>query len=95
MIRKISLIFALVILIPIQGYAVSETAPPVPSQYADYMPENTESFAEDLWSIIKSAVSVIKPSLTEAGNICAALIAITLLISVVQHFSGTSGNISE
>lgn len=74
----------------VPDFSGSFTAPTVPDSALTYMPENTESFAEGLWYIIKTAITEIKPEFADAGKICLSLIAIALLISVVNTFSNKS-----
>lgn len=81
----------LLCLMPLRVQATSYTAPAVPEQGAMYMPDDTESFAEGLWSIIKEAVSAIAPSLADAAGICSALIGVAILLSFANSLSnGTS-----
>ena len=55
MTHKICLfVVVLIFLLPIKAAAVEYTAPEVPKDAATYMPEDTESFADGLWSIVKS-----------------------------------------
>ncbi len=64
--------------------AMEFTAPNVPEGAEEYMPEDTESFTEGLWYIIKAAISKLQPGIAEAACTCLSLIAVTLLISVMQ-----------
>lgn len=64
--------------------AMEFTAPKVPEGAEEYMPDDTESFSEGLWYVIKTAISKLQPSIAEAAGICLSLIAVTLLISVIQ-----------
>ena len=83
------------LLFPIQASATSYTAPPVPEQGADYMPENTESFAEGLWSILKDGISSLAPAIAEAAGICSALIGVAMMLSCVKSISETSLKVVE
>lgn len=64
--------------------AMEFTAPNVPEGAEEFMPEDTESFSEGLWYVIKTAISKLQPSITQAAQICLSLIAVTLLTSVLQ-----------
>ena len=44
------------------------TAPVAPPSAQKYLPENTERFVDGLWSIFKSAIGDLNPSLTEAAH---------------------------
>ena len=59
------------------------------------MPEDTESFSEGLWYILKTGISKIRPDITEASGICLALIAINLLVSLISHAFDYNNFIAE
>lgn len=86
--RRILLCLLLVIFLsqPVFGLAIE--APEAPESAQEYMKESTDSFGADLWYIIKSALSGINPSVTEASRICLSLTAIVLLVSLTEHFTG-------
>lgn len=67
---------------------VNFSAPPAPQQAEFYLPENTENFADGLLHILKTALSDAVPELGIAAQICLSLIAVVLLISLLQSFSG-------
>lgn len=79
-----------VLLILIVGFfitpvrAMDFTAPNVPDGAEEYMPEDTQSFSEGLWYVIKVAISKLQPSVAEAAGVCLSLIAVTMLTSVLQ-----------
>lgn len=88
--RKIVFIFAVSILLlhyAIPVYGIEFTAPEAPGSANTYMPEDTESFAEGLWSIIQDGIRLLMPSLSEAVAQCAVLISIVILISCANYFS--------
>ena len=72
------------------GYAMDFTAPSAPESAQAYMPEDVQSFGEGLWYIIKSAISKLQPSLTEAAGICFSLILIVLIVSILRNLSESS-----
>ena len=82
-------------ILPFSVQAASDTAPPVPDQGVRYMPEDTESFAEGLWSIVKDGISAIAPSLEEAGTVCASILGVLILISLVNQFIDSPDSLSE
>jgi len=73
--------------------SMSFTAPAVPDSGQIYMPENTESFAEGLWYIIKTVITEIKPEFAKTAGICLSLIAIVILVSIVNSFSQKSSGV--
>ncbi len=75
---------------PLTVYAMDYTAPEVPSHAQEYMPENTESFGEGLWSIVKKGIAALSPSLADTAAICASLIGISILLSLSKSISGAT-----
>ena len=71
------------------------TAPVAPEAAEEYMPEHTESFSEGIYHIFITAMEKLQPKLLQAGRSCLAVIAVTLLVSLVQSFSATAKNITE
>lgn len=93
--RRFLLLVVLLMLLSVPVSAMEFTAPEAPDSAQEYMPENTESFGEGLWYVIKSAVSKLRPSIAEAAGICLSLIAIVLLISLLQGFSESTKHVGE
>ena len=60
------------------------TPPEAPDGAQVYMPEDNQTFSEGLWYVIKTAISKLQPSLTEASGVCLSLIAVTILVSILQ-----------
>ena len=93
---KKGILFVILIFLLVRPVSAMEfTAPSVPESGEAFMPAQTESFAEGLWYVIKSAISQIQPSVAEAAKICLSLIAIVLLVSVLNTFSGAPHRIVE
>lgn len=67
--------------------ALDITAPTVPQSGQALMPERADSFGEGLWMILQDVIPYIRPDLQEASQVCLAVIAITLMVSVLQGFS--------
>ena len=89
--KKISVIVLILILIlPISVSALDIEAPTAPDSAEKNMPENTESFAEGVWHIIKTAVKDLLPEIYETAQLCLSVFAVMLLISVVESFSNAS-----
>lgn len=88
--RRIILLILIAGLLVIPVNAMEFTAPNVPDGAEEYMPEDTETFAEGLWYIIKTAISKLQPSIAEAAGVCLSLIAVTLLVSILQGATGSA-----
>lgn len=87
--KKIVVLILLVIMIfPIPVKAMEFEPPIAPDSAEDYMPDDPQSFAEGVWFIIKQAIKDIIPEIYETAGICFSILAILLLISIVDSFSG-------
>lgn len=87
-----------ILLITLLAFPVSAaelTAPAVPKSGAEYMPEQTESFGEALWELLRKAIGTIQPDLREASKLCLGLCGIVLLVSMVQTIPGMTGKICD
>lgn len=89
------IIFAMILMIafPLQVNAMDIEPPSVPHSAEEYMPENTESFMQGVWYILKNAVRDILPEIYEAAGLCLSIFAVVLLTSFVDSFSGVSGKV--
>lgn len=85
--RKIYLLFILLLLCSINVSAVEYEAPPAPDAAEDILPKESHSFGEDLWYIIRSAIVRLYPNIAEVVGTCLSLIAIILLTSLLQSFT--------
>ncbi len=88
--RKILLIILIVFSLSMPVYAMEFEPPEVPQAGEEYMPDETESFGEGLWYILKKAISAIEPSLADAAKVCLSLICVVVLISILNGFPGNS-----
>lgn len=77
------------------NYLLQITAPTVPASGAELMPDQTESFGEGLWQLIRNALESIHPDLAEAAGISMGIIAVILLVSIVQMIPGNSTKTPE
>lgn len=93
--RKIFIFLLLLVLLPVTVKAMEYTAPQAPLEAERYMPEESASFSEDLWYVIRSSISHLQPSIAEAVRISLSLIAVALLVSVLETMSGMSKNIIQ
>lgn len=81
------------LLIPVA--AEQWTAPTVPDDAQMYMPEDTQSFADGLWYIIKSAFSSLRPDLVEGARVCLNVICCVILTSMASHIGLKNETIAE
>ena len=79
-------IFVIILLIT-PASALDITAPTVPEEAADFMPQDSSDFPQGLWELAQQALTAIVPHLKEAGLICGKILVIILLISdVLRQF---------
>ncbi len=62
-------------------------APVAPETAQPYMPAETESFADGLLYVIKSAITALRPSLASVSSVCLSLIAAVLLVRILSNIA--------
>lgn len=87
--RRLIILAVLIIGLTSRVYGLEFTAPQVPDSGKQYMPADTESFADGLWFVIKTATAKMRPSIMDASKVCISLIAAVILISFLKSYSGT------
>ncbi len=85
--RKIIIIILLIVCCSTTVCGLEITAPPAPETAEELMPYESTTFGQDLWYIIKEAVSKLRPELAEAANLCVCLIGICMLVSIVTSYT--------
>ncbi len=88
--KRIGMLLVLVLLLAMPVSAMDITAPTVPDSVQDLMPAETESFAQGLWTVIRSAIVKFAPDLTAAVGSCLAMTAVVLLASIFNAMPGNS-----
>lgn len=78
---------------PLTVNATEYTLPEVPESAQEYMPDHTESFAEGLWFVIRSAIENTQPIIAECAAMCLCCICVVLLCSIVQGLPGNTKNV--
>jgi len=85
--KRLILIMLLLLFLALPVQASENTAPSVPESAEEYMPQDTESFSEGLWHVIKTGIGKALPELTEVMGICLQLFAVVILTSVLSNVS--------
>lgn len=93
--RIIIIVIILVFLCTTTVSALEFTVPPAPESADKYLPADSGTFGNDLWYILKSAVYSLRPNIKAAANTGFSLIAIVVMMSILQSFSGPSKKITE
>lgn len=84
----LSILLAGLLVLPVS--AVEITAPEVPQSGAAFMPGDTTSFGEGLWSLVREALANLRPDLAEASGVCLSAIVVVLLVSILETFPGNT-----
>lgn len=86
--KKLPVILILIALlaVPVHGEAIE--APRVGGNAQQYMPEDTQSFAEGFFYIVSVAISKSLPDLADACRIGLILLAMGLITTLISTFSG-------
>lgn len=93
--KKLILIFFLMTTICTPVYAQELTAPSVPNDVQDLMPQDTQSFGEGLWYVIGSGIRAFQPEIARGARICLTVMACVMLTSLLSSFPGMAKNVTE
>lgn len=88
----------LVLLLPLLIISVNGTeitAPAVPDAGRALMPYETDSFGEGLWEIVLEAVQLLEPELAEAFQVCAQIVGVVLLLSILKSMHKATHRIAD
>lgn len=88
--RRFFLCFGLILLLLQPVSALEIEAPDAPQSAQEYLPSQSSSFSEDLWYILKKAFAAVQPSIAEASGICLSMVAVVLLVSLTESFTGSA-----
>ncbi len=88
--KKLILMMTCILFLALPVSAEAIQAPVVPESGAEIMPGDTSSFGNALWELVQNAIGTIRPVVKDAGKICAGVIGVTVLLSVLSTFPGTS-----
>ena len=88
--RKCFVVVILLCCIILPVNATEFNAPVAPESAQLYMPNAQETFGQGLWHIIKTAVSVIGPSLTDAAGTCLSVVVIVVLVCILKTLQNDS-----
>lgn len=88
--RGLAIFIVILLTLTVPAQAAELTAPPAPDGALEYMPEESETFAQGLWKILRSALQKLQPDILKAAALCAALLGMTLLVSILEKLPGVS-----
>lgn len=90
--KKILILILCILLFAAPVSAMEFSAPTVSGEAYTYMPEKSSSFGEDLWYIVKRALTQLTPSISDAIRICVSVFIIVMLISLLKGMPGMPSN---
>lgn len=88
--KRLLMLMILVTVLTVPVSAMEFISPSAPSDVQELMPAETESFAQGLWTVVKSAMEKFAPELTAAAASCLGLTAVVLLASLLNAMPGSS-----
>ena len=91
--RKLLLLAFMIIFLAIPVSAEEYVAPEPPSEAQGLVPVERTTFGQDMWTVIKGAVSKFQPELAATAKICVSLVATTVLVSLVDTMPGRTGKV--
>ena len=80
--RRVLIFVILVILLSLPVRAMDFSAPAPPDGAAEYLPKEADSFGEGLWNVLKAALNVVGPSVSEGAGCCIRLMGAMLLTAL-------------
>lgn len=93
--RRIILLMILLAFLIQPVSALDIQAPTAPEEAQEYLPSESKTFGQDLLFIVKTALSKLHPSITDACGVCLSLVAVSLLISLGGNITGSVKTVSE
>lgn len=93
--KILSMILILVFVMAVPVYGVTLEPPSAPSDAAELMPVEQNSFGEDLWYVVCGAVEVLEPEIAQCAGVCLAVVAAVMLVSVLGSFPNTAKSVTE
>lgn len=88
--KKILIVMFLLLSTVIPARAEELVAPNPPSEAMQYLPQEQGSFSGDLWYVLSRAVKALEPEIASCFGICLSLVGVSLLMSVLNCFPGSS-----
>ena len=93
--RRILIIFPMLILLTIPVHALDLTAPTVPKYAQSWMPEEPGNLRDGMREVFRNAVMMIRPDLKEASKVCIGITVCVIILSMLRSFHGTAEKIAD
>lgn len=88
-----SILLLLCVIQPVSALEIS--APEVPQNVEEYMPDTSEGFGEGLLEILRDAITLLRPDIKEASAVCLGVIATAMLIALIDNCTGSAKRTGE
>ena len=82
--RRLFLLFGLILLLSVPVRAVELTAPEVPESAVDYMPSDPTNLQEGIRQVFRQAIYKIRPDLREAAQVCIGILGAVMIVSLLR-----------
>lgn len=93
--RKLVFLCLLLSVLVIPVSAMELEPPEAPDSAEELMPAQTDSFARDLWEVVKKAVLLIEPEMESVARQCLSLITAVLAVSILQKLTNGKQGVVE
>ena len=93
--KKLLLVAVLIWSMGMPVQAEELTAPVPPEGAADLMPMEQNSFGEDLWYVVRTAIGKLEPDIAGCSGVCLSVVAVVLMVSVLNSFPGRTKSVIE
>lgn len=92
---KKAIFLALIAMSFLQVPANAMALPTIPEEVQQVIPQESASFLDSLWQIIKSAFLQAQPQVASSSKLCISLFAVAVVLSVLNAFDGASKSMVE
>lgn len=93
--KKLATILILLCTMAVPVYGVTLEPPLAPNDAVGLMPVEQNSFGEDLWHVVCSAVTALEPELAQCAGLCLSVTAAVMLVSVLGSFPNAAKSMAE
>ena len=93
--KKLIILLLLLPAILIPVHADEYEIPQAPSDVYEYMPSESETFAQGLLYILTKAVANLSPELSDAIRTCLLVLTVSLAMAILSSLNGTAKNMAE
>lgn len=93
--KRFFYIMILLFLCSVPVRAQSLEAPEPPEAALELMPVEQDSFSEDVWYVIRTALEELQPEIAAGARLCLSVMGIVMLTSILASFPGTTNGVTD